>query len=342
MTGASAAPSAASSRATQPIIGVAGVGVTGGLVARHLLAAGQRVAAVDQDGNAVRRVRGAVALEHLGDLGSCDVAVLCHPAPHAALAAELLADGVDVVSMGADLADVKALLALHPAAERKGRTLVIGAGMAPGLSGLLARSLAGQLHELDELHVATHGTAGPACARQHHHALGHTALGWHDGEWIEPAGGSGRDLVWFPEPMGAHDCYRAALPDPLLLQAVFPGVLRVSARVSATRRDRMTARLPMLTPPHADGDLGAVRVEARGAGPGGERITLISGASGPTAELAAAVCAATALRLLTVGAPPGAYPLGAGELDALDVLHHATGLGVRVQEFTGVARATHW
>mgnify|MGYP003378866890 CR=1 FL=1 len=70
---------------------------------------------------------------------------------------------------------------------------------------------------VDELHVATHGTAGPACARQHHRALGDTALGWHDNEWIEPPGGSGRDLVWFPEPIAANDCYRAALAGAQLL-----------------------------------------------------------------------------------------------------------------------------
>jgi len=214
--------------------------------------------------------------------------------------------------------------------------------MAPGLSGLLARYLSAQLPVLDELHVATHGTAGPACARQHHHALGHTALGWHDGEWIEPPGGTGRDLVWFPEPIEARDCYRAAVADPLVLHRSFPDVVRISARVSASRRDRMTARLPMLTPPHASGDLGAVRVEARGADANGGRETVIAGAAGATADLAAAVCAATALRLLAVGAPAGVHSLSDESVQHLDVLHHATTLGVRVQEFTGVARATHW
>ena len=105
---------------------------------------------------------------------------------------------------------------------------------------------------------------------------------------------------------------------------------------------RLTARLPMLTPPHAAGDLGAVRVEARGAGPAGERLTLIAGASGPTGELAAAVAAAAALRLAEVGAPAGAHPLAADAVTQLDLLHHAARLGVTVQEFTGVARATHW
>jgi hypothetical protein len=48
------------------------------------------------------------------------------------------------------------------------------------------------------------------------------------------------------------------------------------------------------------------------------------------------------LRLLADGLPPGVHTPGDEVLDPLDLLHHATGLGVRVQEFTGVARSTSW
>jgi phosphoribosylcarboxyaminoimidazole (NCAIR) mutase len=83
-------------------------------------------------------------------------------------------------------------------------------------------------------------------------------------------------------------------------------------------------------------------VEARGANERGERVTVIAGAAGPTADLAAAVCAATALQVVQVGLPAGVFALGCRALDALDVLHHATRLGVHVQQFTGVARPTSW
>ncbi|MCB0979978.1 MAG: NAD(P)-binding domain-containing protein [Acidimicrobiaceae bacterium] len=324
--------------------GLAGHGVTGGGIARRLLAAGAELVVHDPDAAALGRAQaaGAIMAGTAGVLAGAGVVVLCGPSPHAPRAASLLSAGTSVVSVADDLDDVRELLGLDVLARRVDATLLVGAAMAPGLSGLLARSLATQVHQVDELHVATHGTAGPACARQHHDSLGRTALGWHDGRWIEPPGGSGRDLVWFPEPIGAHDCYRAAVADPLLLHRAFPGVQRITARVSATRRDRLTARLPMLTPPHPAGDLGAVRVEARGAGPEGERVTVIAGASGPTAELAAAVAAAAALRLAEVGAPAGAHSLADDAVTHLDLLHHATHLGVTVQEFTGVARATHW
>jgi hypothetical protein len=98
----------------------------------------------------------------------------------------------------------------------------------------------------------------------------------------------------------------------------------------------------MLTPPHSAGDLGAVRVEARGADANGARHTVIAGAAAPTADVAAAVCAATAMRVVAEGLEPGVHALGDAAVARLDLLHHATVLGVRVQEFTGVAKATGW
>ena len=324
------------------IVGLVGCGVTGSRTVAHLVQHQIQVAVYDpRPGLGVRR-QGVVVVDSPDDLSVCDLVVLCQPAPHLELTERLITQGTLVVSIGDDLDDLRALLALAPLAIHHETALVIGAGMAPGLSGLLARSLAAQLHTLDELHVAIHGTAGPSCARQHHNALGDTALGWHDGEWIEPPGGSGRDLVWFPDPVAAHDCYRAALGDPLLLHHTFPQASRIAARVSATRRDRLTARMPMLAPPHASGSLGSVRVEARGADANGGRVAVIAGAAGHTGDLAAAVCAATVLQMLVHDLVPGVHMPGGESLDALDLLHHATDLGVRVQEFTGVARATSW
>lgn len=325
-----------------PIIGVVGCGVTGGRVVAHLLSRRVRVAVFDPAPGPSARRSGVVPVDDVGDLATCDLVVLCRPRPHVRLAETFLRAGVPVVSVGDDLDDLRGLLDLQTVAEDHDVALVVGAGMAPGLSGLLARHLSEHLHQVDELHVAVHGTGGPACARQHHDALGSSAVGWHDGDWIEPVGGSGRDLVWFPEPVGAHDCYRAALGDPLLLRTAFPEAQRISARVSATRRDRLTARLPMLAPPHAAGDLGSVRVEARGANQTGERVTVIAGASAPTADLASAVCAATALRVLQHPVAAGVHAPGYPSLEALDLLHHATTFGVRVQTYTGVARSVSW
>ncbi|HEY2430877.1 MAG TPA: hypothetical protein VGI06_18215, partial [Acidimicrobiales bacterium] len=177
---------------------------------------------------------------------------------------EALNRGVAVVSVADGMAEVEALVRLDPLARAAGVSLVIGAAMAPGLTDVLARHAAAQFEAVEEIHVAKAGTGGPACARQHHRALGAEALDWRDGAWVRRAGGSGRELCWFPDPVGGRDCYRAAVADAVLLTPAFPGVQRVTARVAATRRDRITAALPMLRRPHPEGEVGAVRVEVRG------------------------------------------------------------------------------
>ena len=323
-----------------PIVGLVGYGVTGRRVGAHLLGEGTRVAFYDPAVSGAPR--GAITVGHATDLAVTDVVALCHPHPHSQLAAEYLASGVSVVSTSADITDVRVLVDLDDLARRHGAVLVVGAAMSPGLSGLVADHLWRQLHVAEEIHIATHGTAGPACAVQHHDALGDTAIGWHDGGWIERPGGSGRELDWFPEPIGARDCYRGALPDPFLLHRIFPAASRISARVSGTRRDRLTARLPMLTPPHAAGDIGAVRVEVRGAAADGARVTVIAGASGPTGDLAAAVTTACVEACVTGGIEPGLHLVGEMALDPQLLLRRVVALGVRLQEFTGVARATAW
>lgn len=328
------------STAASPIVGVVGYGVTGRRIGAHLLRAGTNVAVSDPA--APGSPQGVLKVGHVADLAITDVVALCHPHPHAQLAAEYLAAGVSVVSMSDDIADVRTLVDLDDRARRGDAVLIVGAAMSPGLSGLLIDHLWRQLHVAEEIHVATHGTAGPACAAQHHDALGDTAIGWHDGAWIERPGGSGRELNWFPEPIGARDCYRAALPDPFLLQRMFPTVSRISARVSGTRRDRLTARFPMLTPPHATGDIGAVRVEVRGAAADGARVTVIAGASGPTGDLAAAVTTACIEACLAGAIQPGVHLVGGSTLDSAALLRRAVELGVRLQEFTGVARSSAW
>ena len=340
MARAQTAPVMTTPDSASPIVGLVGYGVTGRSIGAQLLDLKIRVAVFDP-ALAVAS-RGAIKVGDASDLAVTDAIALCHPHPHAQLAEEYLAAGVSVVSMSADISDVRALVDLDDLARRRGAALIVGAAMSPGLTGLLADHLWRQLDVAEEIHIATHGTAGPACAVQHHDALGETAIGWHDGQWIERPGGSGRELDWFPEPIKAKDCYRAAMPDPFLLHRMFPSASRISARVSGTRRDRLTARLPMLTPPHAAGDVGAVRVEVRGAAQDGARVTVIAGAAGPTSQLAAAVTVACLESCLAGQLAPGVHLVGGASLDPPALLRRVVELGVRLQEYTGVARATAW
>lgn len=288
-------------------VAVLGAGAVGARAARQLASSPsvRSVAVVDTDrrrADAVvasiaepQRVRAPIA----GRLGPVphrtDVVVIAAPVgEHLALAERALELGASVVSTSDQVAEVSALLELDAEAQERGRTVVVGAGFAPGLTCVLAAHAAGGFDEVDEIHVARVGTGGPACARQHHDALTGEAIDLRDGAWVRRRGGSGRELCWFPDPVGPADCYRAALPDALLLVPAFPGVTRVTGRVSATRRDRFTARLPMLRPPHPEGEVGAVRVEVRGQRGRGRDVTVL-GAMDRPAVAAGAVAAVAAL-----------------------------------------------
>ncbi len=267
---------------------------------------------------------------------AAEIVVLASPGPHVRAAEALLSRGAHVVSTSGDPDDVRELLDLEAVAREHGSTLVVGAAVSPGLAGLLARHLVTRMATCDELHVAVHGTAGPACAREHHKTLAGWAVGWHDGQWIERAAGSGRELCWFPEPVGARDCYRADLADPVVLHRAFPEVARISVRRSATRRDRLTARLPMLSPPHLEGGIGAVRVEARGRDSNDARVTHVVG----VAELIGTAAAATAAAMVAVvagrSADGGVMTTADPELPAAVIVRNVVRHGVRLQEFTGI------
>ena len=193
-----------------------------------------------------------------------DLLVLAGPTRQRALVERSLERGAHVVSTSDSMDDVKDLLELDAEARERRLHVVVGAAFSPGLGCVLAAHAASRFERVDEIHVAKVGTGGPVCAHQRHRALGESGADWHDGGWGRRRGGSGRTLCWFPDPVRAVDCYRGGFPEPLLLTAAFPSVQRVTARAGANRRDRLTARLPMLRRPHPEGGLGALRVEVRG------------------------------------------------------------------------------
>lgn len=218
-------------------------------------------------GEAVVTSLGAPALvaHSLPALEAGDVVLLAAPGDHRATIEAAITAGAHVVSVTDVVSEVRALLDMDAAARAAGVHVVVGAGFSPGLSCVLAALGARRFERVGEVHVAKVGTGGPSCARQHHKAMRGQAIDWRDGEWDRRSGGSGRQLCWFPEPVRAVDCYRGALPEALLLAPAFPGVSRVTVRMGGTRRDRLTARLPMLRRPHPEGEFGAIRVEVRGS-----------------------------------------------------------------------------
>ena len=253
---------------------VVGLGAVGARAGRQLLFLGplEELIVVDADPDRAEAVAGSLGpparIEPdlpAAPLEEGDVVVLAQPGSHRLDAEAALERGAHVVSVSDHVRHVQELLELDPVARERGRHVVVGAGFSPGLSCVLSALGARAFERVDEIHVAKVGTGGPACARQHHRALAEEAVDWRNGRWERRGGGSGRELCWFPDPVGGVDCYRAALPETLLLLAAFPQAQRITARVGANRRDRLTARLPMLRRPHPEGNLGAIRVEVRGA-----------------------------------------------------------------------------
>ncbi len=318
---------------------VSGIGATGARAARQLAGCdecdGVVLAGPGERPAALRRSLGSAA--SIGTLSEPGAAVLlAGPAgTHVDQARRAVGDGRHVVSTSDAITDVEGLLALDGEARARGVSVVAGAGFAPGLTCVLARHVAGWMDHVDEIHVARFGTGGPACARQHHAALSTHAADWRDGAWVRRPGGSGRELCVFPDPIGSVDCYRAGLPDSILLRRGFPTAERITARQAANRRQRLTAWLPMLRRPHPEGRIGAVRVELRGRRDGATVIE-VAGAIDRPAVAAGAVAGLTTRRAVAGDFPPGAHGL-ASVVDSTTFLADLADLGVRAAVFVGSA-----
>jgi saccharopine dehydrogenase-like NADP-dependent oxidoreductase len=333
-------------------VAVVGGGIVGARTARELLGPGpdgrpttshvalstRRSDRRDQlrstfgDAAAVRLQEGTV---DGGDAtGPADVVVVCRePRQQLDVVRAALEAGSHVVATTDDPDEVEAVLRLHPLAVERDRTVVVGAAMSPGLTCLLARHAAGLLDRVDEIHVARDGAAGPACARQRLKALRGAAQEWRDGTWVRRAGFSGRELCWFPDPIGARDCYRADLAEPLVLVDAFPTASRVSARLAASPVDRVFAPLPVLVGPPVEGGPGAARVELRGLRDGRREI-VVYGVLDRPGVAAAATAAVLALHVAAGVLEPGSH--GAAAIpDPVPVLRELARRGVRSAVFAG-------
>jgi len=307
----------------QPLVAVLGGGVVGARVTREMVSShpeiGLSLHSAREDrckvlrksfGSAVRVVRARE--DRMDDVAaSVRVVVLAgHGDAQAAQARRHLEAGRHVVTTSGATDAVEKLLLLDPVAREHDRSLVVGAGFSPGLGCLLAARAASELDVVDEVHIARHGAAGPACAAQRLQSMREEAVEWRDGAWRRVAAGTGRDLAWFPDPVGGKDCYRAAGGEPLLVIDAFGPLRRATVRMVMNRRDRIARPLPILLPPPSEGGIGAVRVEVRGS-VGAARSTVVLGALDRPGVAAAAVAAEATLALLAGNGPDGAHGLAA-------------------------------
>ena len=251
---------------------VIGAGAVGTKVAQQLLSSNAvdkillRDTSPEKLGVASKTIGSRVEVEHFPFSQNMDADLVVVASPRgtqleAVKRAISLRRPTVVVSDG--LSETVSILNLEKEAYKLGVPVVVGTGFAPGLSCILTAYGKTLLEQTEEIHISKMGTGGPACALVHHRALSRMSFGWREGKWDKRLGGSGRELLWFPEPVGPQDCYHAALSDPVLLHNAFPEVSRISAKMAAPRRDRCTAFFPLLTPPHDEAAIGAITEEIR-------------------------------------------------------------------------------
>lgn len=291
-------------------IAVLGAGLVGTRAAVHLATRGIDVVLVGR--SALPRVptpvAAAIETVHGFDhpIGRVDAAVLATESMHqVVVAGDLVERGIPTVATADRPEAVRALWMRAGVAARRGVPLAVGVAHAPGLTTAMITHLARGFDEVEVITTARFGTGGPVCAREHHRSMGIPAYEVRGGRgrWVQ--GGSGRMLVWFPEPAGPHDCYRAGLAEPFLLQQLYPTADRISALQAATRRDRLTSHLPMLRAPHAEGLVGAAWAEVRGRRRDGAVEHRVMAATAPQASGAAAIAAVVAERLAAGQASAG-------------------------------------
>lgn len=326
---------------------VLGVGAVGARAARQLSSTDGLAALVvaDTDRSRAGDVAASIGAPAMAAtwsprlLDDADVAILAGPTDgreqrRAAEAA--LERGVHVVSTADGLDTVRGLLDFDAEARERALSVVVGAGFAPGLSCILARHAGASFTEVEEVHVAKHGVGGPACARARERALASSGLEWAAGVWARRGAGSGRQLAWFPDPIGGRDCYRGGMPDPLLLVPAFPAVARVTARLAATQMERAKARLPALRRPPAEGTLGAVRVEVRGRRGAAQEVRVLGALDRPAVAAGAVAAVAAIWSAEERFARPGAAGLAELVAEPVPFLRELARRGVRAAAFEGV------
>ena len=264
--------------------------------------------------------------------------------------------GVPAAGSADDGDIVRRVLDLDDAAQEAGVTLAVGCGLAPGLADVLARHAADAVEVVEEVHVARAGSGGPACRSAVLRAGRGAALEWRDGAWLRHRAGSGRQLVWFPSPVGALDCHRAGSGQTALLLDAFPALRRATMRVASslapgrqTPALRLLGQIPIVSAALAgsgstrrrdsEGDWGAVWVEVRGRRGRSEEI-LVYGAVDRMAFASGAVLAVTVLWLAGLGAAPvattGAHGL-ASLVDPVPFLSELARRGVKAAVFEGAS-----
>lgn len=327
-----------------PRAAVIGLGVVGTRLARELVSGNPEVSLVlgsSREGrrgemgrvfsDAIKAGRLTIRDTHAEMAVGAEVVVLTgDQSAQVDQAAAHLAAGRHVVATVDSHECARRLWDLEELARSKDRTLVVGSCFSPGLSDVLAAYGSTRMDSVEEVHFARHGAGGPQCEADRRAAARRDAHEWRDGRWVTHRGGSGRELCWFPDPVGGLDAYFADTAEPVIAVANRGDLLRCSARLVVSRRDRIERCLPKVLPVPAEGGVGAIRVELRGSR-GAERVTLVLGSLDRPGVVAGVMTSEVVMAILGGEAPTGV--IGAGSVtDPVVMLKRLRHKGVRVAE----------
>jgi saccharopine dehydrogenase-like NADP-dependent oxidoreductase len=154
------------------------------------------------------------------------------PVVQAALAAQVhYADVNDEVE---PLQELFGTAAVTQAARAAGVTLVVGLGMSPGMTNIIARYGVQQLDSVTAVHFAVctgPWTRGPAVWAHRLHVNSSMATIYRDGRWQQVPAMSEAEEVTFPWPPRRSTVHIVAHPEPLMLPRHFPGVQEVVTKL---------------------------------------------------------------------------------------------------------------
>lgn len=142
--------------------------------------------------------------------------------------------GVDYVSICDDHDAAEAVLGIDQEAAEKGRKILTGLGLSPGVTNILARKGYDELENTESVRAYWAGSSGDAegLAVIMHviHIFTGKVTSFQNGGYGLVKAGSGREVVEFPAPMNKVNTYHVGHPEPVTLPRYLKGLREVTLK----------------------------------------------------------------------------------------------------------------
>lgn len=256
--------------------------------------------------------------------------------------------GVAYVSLGDDYAAAGAVADLDEKARATASTAVVGCGLSPGITTLLAAFARAELDDITEIEISlAHSYRDlPTPAHTAHllHTLGAPGASINDHELSVDLAGGSPHLVYFPEPVGWVETVACGHPEIHNLKSL--GLQSLRVRLGLTERGAMDAlralaQTPLTSTSVAQRTLNlALALPPRGPRWSAARVDVVGNRGGRTATVSVGVVdhlinmAASSLTLAALELGTRRHPAGvkspAEAFDPHDFLARLGGRGTRV------------